>query len=323
MVDKFKIYIENYNLETKNYELGKQQIGEYSFTKIKHLLLDIPVLDHDTTLPITIATARFIFRRLSHDIFFFEENLILTVFQTPVDISHKNSKKHLFKINELKEIFQITKRIKKKKKLSLIVENDYSMCIFPIANIILIIIILLSNIENLFIVITLIWLVVFSSYCAIYNVIAIIKLKKNPQKIKLEYSLPIIDKIERIDISEMIVYCGQIGLFGFLVFYLLEYAYHYSIVLIVISFIAFIYLGVVILFFIDYFSEKSTKRFILKVLAYHIQHLRSLEAKQYYSQLAIALEKKRIITTGSFSKLISILLFLTSIIPVISFFLPR
>ncbi|MFX1259813.1 MAG: hypothetical protein ACFFAN_18330 [Promethearchaeota archaeon] len=321
MEEKFQVLIENYNLDSKSYELGKQYIAKFSLLELKKLLQSIPVYDSNNILPIQIITDRFIFRKLNSDFIFYEHNYKLTLFQTPLNLNLKKFNKYAFKIDEIEDIFQRTKNVKKKTNITHIINSDYSMSILPITNIIFIIIILFNIIADILIVITLIWLIIFSSYCAIYNMLSLVKFKKSPQKIKLEYSLPLIDKIEKIDISEIIVYAGQLALFGFLVMALLKFSLNFNVpLLIVILIVVIIYFGLLVLFIVDYFSIKSLKKFLLKIISIETQKSRNYDAKQYYLQLGVALEKKNIITAGSFPKLTSILLFLISMVPFISYF---
>ena len=78
----------------------------------------------------------------------------------------------------------------------------------------------------------------------------------------------------------------------------------------------------ILLFIIDYFTTNSLKKFLLKIISIETQKSQDFDTKQYYLQLGIAIEKKSIITAGSFPKLTSILLFLVSMIPIISYFYP-
>jgi len=321
MEENFKILIENYNLRTKSYELGKQEVLELNSPQLKILLKEIPVLDSEDFLSVQIVTENLILRKLSNDLYFYDDNHQLTIFQTPVDIDLTKFEEHLFKINEIEEILQIIKPIKKKSNIIRILNNDYSMIILPIANIFFIIIILLTRVSNALIIIILIWLIAFSAYCAIYDMISIIKVGKNPQKIKLEYIIPLIGKIEKIDISEIIVYIGQLGLLGFLVMYFLEFSFHFSIpLLIIIIIISFFYIGLISLFTLEYFSMRKIKRFLLKIVSYEIHKSLDIELKQFYLILSNILERKNIISAGSFPKFTSILLFLISIFPIITYF---
>ncbi|MFX1394967.1 MAG: hypothetical protein ACFFAH_15545 [Promethearchaeota archaeon] len=323
MEEKIHVLIENYNLESNSYELGKQDIKYFSLLELKSLLLKIPVYNSNSVLPIQIITDKFIFRKLSSNLFFFEDNYKHILFQTPVNLDLNKIENHQFKIDEIEEIFQITKRIKKKNKILQIINNDYSMLILPIANMILIFFLLFSGITDAPIIIVLIWLIIFSSYCAIHNLFSLIKIKKNPQKIKIEYSLPLIDKIEKIDISEIIVYAGQLALFGFLVMHFLQFSLNFNIsLIIIILIIVFFYFSLIVLFIIDYFTTNNLKKFLLKIISIETQKSQDFDTKRYYLQLGIAIDKKSIITTGSFPKLTSILLFLISIVPIISYFYP-
>ncbi|MFX1393027.1 MAG: hypothetical protein ACFFAH_05565 [Promethearchaeota archaeon] len=323
MEEKIQVLIENYNLESNSYELGKQYIKYFSLLELKSLLQKIPVYKSKKVLPIQIVTEKFILRKLSSNLFFYEDNYKPILFQTPINLDLNKFENHVFKIDEIEEIFQITKRIKKKSKILQFINNDYSMFILPLANIILIFILLFSGITDIPIIIVLIWLIIFSSYCAIYNLFSLIKIKKYPQKIKIEYSLPLIDKIEKIDFSEIIVYAGQLALFGFLVMHFLQFSLNFNIALIiVILIIVFFYFCLIVLFFIDYFTTNKLKKFLLKIISNETQKSQDFDTKRYYLQLGIAIEKRSIITAGSFPKLTSILLFLISMIPIISYFYP-
>ena len=321
--DKYKILIENYNLRTKRYELGKQHIKEWSLSTIKSFLKRIPIQDSKSVLPIQIITNNFLIRKISSDLFFYDDNYKFTLFQTPIDLDWNKLQDHIINIDDVDSIFHIDKKIKHKCSISHLINNDYSMSILPIANIFFLIYILISSAINVFILILLIWLIVFSSYCAFHNILSLVKIKRNPQKIKIEFRIPLLDKIERIDVSEIIVYAGQLALFGFLISYLLKFSIDYILPLgFIIIIIVSIYFGLVILFIIDYFSTNKLKNLLLKAVSVEIQRSRSIDSKQYYLQLAIAIEKKNIITAGSFPKFISILLFLISIFPIISYFYP-
>ena len=84
MEENFKVLIENYNLEKKSYELGKQEVLGLNSAQLKTLLKEIPVLDSEAFLPIQIVTENLILRKLSNDLYFYDDNHQLTIFQTPV-----------------------------------------------------------------------------------------------------------------------------------------------------------------------------------------------------------------------------------------------
>ena len=90
---------------------------------------------------------------------------------------------------------------------------------YVIASLLIALIIIFSQNANIIFVIFLIWINIFCIYSLSYGIVKLIILKRKPQRIRLEYSIPFINSFETVDISETIVLFGQFFLYGFIIIY--------------------------------------------------------------------------------------------------------
>lgn len=169
---------------------------------------------------------------------------------------------------------------------------------------------------NIVFVIFLIWINIFCVYSLGFGIKKLIKLKKEPQRIKLEYSIPYINSFETVNVSEMIIVFGQFFLNGFI----LIYGREFNIIDILVSVVMCIFLGLPLLNYINqYYYNREIKDLILQRLFNIIHNHLKGEEKQNHLRIAIILKEKPLLSSEKIPKFSTLFSLLLTFIPIISY----
>ncbi|MBA7674745.1 hypothetical protein ES703_82968 [subsurface metagenome] len=320
MEEAISILVENFNIEESKYEFGKQVVTEVTVPLLKEILNALP-FGKDVLIPPKITTDKVIIERMNEKYYWYEYNINFSYFMKRGIDEYGRLKRHTFKLEQLEKFFEKKEKSKVKKGFAVLrglIENFWYLIV--ILNIWFFIKLLLLELRkpnlNVVFLIFLIWLTIFCVYSLSYGIFNLIKLKKEPRKIKLEYSFPFDNSFETVDVSETIIVFGQFFLNGFTVIYEFELKFSDIVLLVIIL----ILLGIVIFTFLaEYTYNNNLKDLILQRLFWIIHnHLKGIE-KQSYMQIAIKLGEKPLISSDKiprFSTLFSVLL---TFIPIISY----
>ncbi len=187
---------------------------------------------------------------------------------------------------------------------------------YVIASLLIALIFIFSQNVNIIFLIFLIWIMIFCIYPLSYGIIKLINLKQEPQRIRLEYSIPFINSFETLDISETIVLFGQFFLYGFRIIY--------NTILSITDFfllsLSGLLLIVVVLSFGSnyYFNGKLKDFYYQRLLSIINNHLKG-EEKQYYLHIAIKLKEKPLVSSEKIPKFFTFFSILLTFIPIISY----
>ncbi|MFX1567985.1 MAG: hypothetical protein ACFFCV_06430 [Promethearchaeota archaeon] len=315
-----KILVENFNIKDLKYEFSGQDISEVTLPSLKNILKEISY-DQDVLFPPRIITNKLIITKHNQESYRVKDNKKISYFRD-FDINKKDERKgSIYTLDGLIHIINNSKR-PIWKKIFAIVLNFISKAWFTITwyNIIAFFILLVLEVYtpdvNIVVPIFLFWLLIFCFYSLYYGIYTMRKLRIDPQKIKLEYSIPFTNSFETINISEAIIVFGQFFLFGFTVIYRRELN-----VVTIIVFIAMVILLIfeILTFIRNYTGNKTLKSKSLQNL-YKIvyNHLEENE-KQVYLQIAIALEKKQLLSSQKIPKFLTLFSLLLTFIPIIAY----
>jgi len=314
--------VENFNTETKKYEIGKQQILDASFQEIKDLLTQIPSRkDNLDLIPARIVSKEHIFSKFDDSYYYFEDNYSFSLFIS--SSLYTNRVRGLkFKMEDFDKIVTRSKKSKAVKIRNIISYTvDRLWLLFPIVNILFLVNIISAEIKkvdaNLIIIFFLSWLIAFCGYTIIFCINKFKKFRKNPQKILIKFDFPLLDFFTTLDASEFTIIIGQIFLYLFAVFYDANFSlfeiFYYSIVPISLipnsqSFIK------------KYKRNKNLKEVFQQVLLRKIHSELKPREKQYYLQLAVLFKNKPLISAEKIPKLFTLLSVLLTFIPVVTYF---
>ncbi len=318
--NKIKILVENFNYETEKYELGKQDIFFASIREIERILTQIPsIKEIKASIPVRIVSKDFIFLKFNDNTYYYEPNLSFSLFI--IDSQFTNIK-YQFKLEELQDI--ITKSKKSKfdkfgKVSSIIIDNLW--LVLPITNTIALIRIILSEISkqvaNLIIVSFMFWLISFCIYSVIYGIRIFNKFRNNPQKIIVQYDIPLLDSFSTLNVSEFIIIAGQIALIIFADFYEAKFT-----IFDIIKYFC---------FFLSIFSKtwgfskaykrnRALKEFNIQLLLYKMQTELKSSEKQYLLYITSLIKRKPLTSVEKIPKFISLFSILLTFIPIITYF---
>jgi hypothetical protein len=314
--------VENFNAETKKYELGKQQIFDASFQEIKDLLTQITSIKESLGLiPARIVSKEHIFSKLDDSNYYFENNYSFSLLIAP-SLYTDRVRGHMFKIEDFDKI--VTKS-KKSKGVKITNITSYVLdrlwLAFPILNIITLIKIILAEIKkgevNFIIISFMFWLIAFCVYSIIFSINKFIKFHKNPQKILIRFDFPLLNFFNTLDASEFTIITGQIAIILFTGFYDASFSLwdiiYYS--CISISLISNIYS-----FIKNYKRNKNFKEVFQKLLFNKIHSDLKTSEKQYYLQLAVLFKNKPLISVEKIPKFFTLLSVLLTFIPIATYF---
>lgn len=321
-VETFEILVENFNTETKKYELGKQQIFSASFQEIKDILTQIPSRkDNLDLIPARIVSKEHIFSKFDDSYYYFEDNYSFSLFITPplYSIRVRGLK---FKMEDFDKIVTRSKKSKAVKITNIIsYVIDRLWLTFPFVNILLLVNIIFAEIQkgdsNLIIMSFMFWLIAFCVYSIIFSINKFKKFRKNPQKILIKFDFPLLDFFNTLDASEFTIVTGQIALFLFAVFYDANFSFfeisYYSIVSISLIFDTYRFIK-------NYKRNKNLKEVFQQLLLRKIHSELKPSEKQYFLQLAVLLKNKPLISVEKIPKFFTLLSVLLTFIPIVTYF---
>ncbi len=314
-VRKYKILLENYNTKTKNYELGKQEIFRISLLNLKSLLKEIPF--EFAWFPVRIITDNFIITKESSEECKFISNNRL--------YEYESSKILINKIES-----ELEKRDKKEQEISkspkyrsLLSDLDKSIFLFllPIFSIII-----FGLIENIFILSITIWATIFNIYSIGFFIDSCLKLKKNPQKIKIEYANLFINMFDTENKTHLLILLSMLYLTTFnILLYTIYFAsepffYHFFLIFFIVN----VLFDIFALFFMCISLRrivnliKERKSLIIQSLFQYIQmHADTWDAKNFFYQQISELEKKPNVSFGLFPKMLALFTVIITITPLL------
>ncbi len=314
--------MENFNVETKKYELGKQQMIDASFQEIKDLLTQIPPLkDNLGSIPVRIVSKEYIFSKLDDSNYYFESNYYFSFFITP-PWNTMTGRGFWFKIEDFDKIVYRSKKSKVVKITNIIFRLiDRFWLIIPILNILILVRIILAEINkveaNFIIISFMFWLIAFCVYSIIYGINKFKKFRKNPQNILIRYDFPLLDFFNTLDASEFTIITGQIALIMFTGFYNANFSlsdiFYYSSVSIILIPNTYDFIK-------NYKRNKNLKEVFQQLLFYKIHSDLKPSEKQYYLQLAVLFKNKPLISVEKVPKLFTLLSVLLTFIPIVTYF---
>ncbi len=320
MEEKIKVLIENFNIKESKYEFGKQVITKLTLPLLKELLKELP-FDEIVLIPPRVITDKLIIRRKSYNSYFYLYNENSSFFRNKKRHLYEKIEDQTFELTEFDDFFKI-KKISYLKKLTMVLESmlDRFWLLYFITNIYFFIELLIQELNNqdanIIFLIFLIWIIIFCFYSFSYGIIKLINLKRKPQGIRLDYSIPFINSFETIDISETIVLFGQLILSGFTIIYdkILSVNDFFLLSLIILLLII-----VLLTFGSDYyFNGKSRDMYYQMLLSIINNHLEG-EERHFYLQVAIKLKEKPLISSEKIPKFITFFSILLTFIPLISY----
>ena len=314
--------MENFNTDTKEYELGKQQMLNASIQEIKVLLTQIPSRkDNLDLIPARIVSKEHIFSKFDDSYYHYEDNYSFSLFIS-TSLYTDRVRGHKFKIEDFDNI--VTKS-KKSKVVNITNYISYGLdrlwLLLPIAIIYVLVKIILAEIKkedaNLIIMPFMFWLIAFCVYSIIYSIKKFKKFRKNPQKVLIRYDFPLFDFFNTLDASEFIIITGQFALFFFASFYnanfsLSEIIYYSCVSITLIS--------NTYSFIKNYKRNKNFKEFFQQILLRKIHSEVKPSEKQYYLQLAVLLKNKPLISVEKIPKFFTLLSVLLTFIPIVTYF---
>jgi len=314
--------VENFNAETKKYELGKQQMLNASFQEIKVLLTQIPsIKDSLGLIPARIVSKEHIFSKSNDSYYYFEYNYSFSLLIAPTLYTDR-IRGHTFKIEDFDKIVTRPKKSKGVKTTNIIfyVLNRLWLA-FPILSIITLSKVILAEIKkgevNFIIMSFMFWLIAFCVYSIIFSINKFIKFHKNPQKILIRYDFPLLNFFNTLDASEFTIITGQIAIILFTGFYdanisLWDIIYYSGISISLISSTC--------SFIKNYKRNKNLKEVFQQLLLLKIHSDLKPSEKQYYLQLAVLFKNKPLISVEKVPKLFTLLSVLLTFIPIVTYF---
>jgi len=321
MEEKISALIENFNTEELKYELGRQEIKDLSIPELRNLLDSLPIHE-DGVLLTRIITKKYIFMRINEDLFACNPNQSLSFFKEYKKESHKSRE---FRHEDLENILYSTKPkkslIRRVREILHFIYNK-SWFIFPILSIIIFISLIIQEINkpsiNLVFITFLLWIIIFCIYSLSYGIFKTIKIWRNPQKIKIEYSLPFLNLVESINISESIIAFGQFFIFLISTYLIGDLDLIVIILLIILS----------ISFGILLFSEVMLYYIFKKNKWIYTQQLKNLvnnklqgNDRLYYFQIVKIFEDQPIIVSEKIPSFYTIFSILITFTPIIAYIL--
>ncbi len=320
MEKTFKVLVENFDIRELKYEFGKQVITKLTLTSLKELLEKLP-FDETVLIPPRIITDKLIIRRKSYNSYFYLYNDNSSFFRNKKRHIYEKIEDQTFELTEFDDFFKIKKK-SFLKKLTTVLESllDRFWLLYFITNMYFFIELLIQELNNqnanIVFLIFLIWIIIFCIYSFSYGIIKVINLKRKPQGIKLDYSIPFINSFKTIDISEPIVLFGQLILSGFTIIYdtILSVNDFFMLSLIILLLII-----VLLTFGSDYYFTGRHKDLYYQTLLSTINNHLEGEERHYYLQVAIKLKEKPLISSDKIPKFITFFSILLTFIPLISY----
>ena len=314
--------MENFNAETKKYELGKQQILDASFQEIKDLLTHFPSRkDNIDLIPARIVSKEHIFSKFDDSNYYLEDNYSFSLFISP-PLYINRVRGHKLKIEDFDKIATRSKKSRFFKISNIIIYiYDKIWLMFPITNIFAFVKIISAEIKkgdsNLIIISFMFWLIAFCVYSIVFSIYKFEKFRKNPQKIIIRLDFPLLDFFNTLDASEFTIITGQIALFLFTCFYdpsfSLSEKYFFSFVLIFLILNTYNFIK-------NYKWNKILKDVYQRLLFYKIHSDLKPSEKQYYLQLAVLFKDKPLISVEKIPKFFTLLSVLLTFIPIVTYF---
>lgn len=321
-IKEIKILLENFNSETEMYELGKQEIFSTSIQETEKILTQIPsITETKTSIPARIVLEDFIFLKFDDSYYYYETNLSFSLFI--VDTQFTSMKRgFLFKIEDFRNILTKSKK-SKFNKIDKVTSQivDKLWLVFPITNTIALIKIIFDEISssaaNLIIMSFIFWLISFCVYSVIYGIMKFKNFHNNPQKIIIQYDIPLLDFFNTLDASEFIIIASQIALILFVDVYdanftILDLIYYCSII--TSSFLK------ITSFRKAYKRNKALKETFLQLLLSQVQTEPNSSEKQYLLYIASLFKDKPLLSVEKIPKFISLFSILLTFIPIITYF---
>ncbi len=320
MEDAITILVENFNINELKYEFGKQVITKLTLPLLKELLKELPY-DENVLIPPRIITDKLIIERRNEESYFYMFNDNSSYFMNRKHTKSEKIKKFFFELEDFDDFFEIKEKSYLKKIITVLEGMlDRYWFIYFIFNIFFFIELLIQELNNqnanIIFLIFLIWIVIFCIYSLSYAIIKLINLKREPQRIKLEYSIPFINSFETVDISETIVLFGQFFLYGFSIIYDQNLSIGDFVMLIVIALVLII---VILMFGSDYYFNGKHKDLRYQRLLYIINSHLEGEDRQYFLPIAIKLKEKPLISSEKIPKFFTFFSILLTFIPIISY----
>lgn len=320
-----KIRIDHYNLTKNKYEEYHQELADMTLDELIELLHKIPQKDDFPNNPVNIITEDFIFLKTT------EENIRIVPnitgfmfipqlgdpFEEEKIFSHKPVKYNINN-NDLRSF--ISKGADYKTSRGSIYRNLFLNGFFPCINIILIIITILIINLNIGIIIS--FSVLFS--LSLFNLAYITKqtYKKPVLFRKLKYEILILDKLKPIDISHTVLSLSQCFYFIIFIifsFYLDNPLYQNILWSIMILSSVFLFRRVIsgyVLIKLLYLRAKLAKDLIQEsILSNYYDD--KVKEKNFYLSLYILVKSEKLIKFGLLSKLITIITFAFTLIPIL------
>ena len=319
-METIKVLIENYNRKSKRYELGKQEICDITANELRNLLIDFPC--DNNKIPAKVITDSYIFSKTSKNTFMYQYN-------------HRNSilyfynplyrKQHKFKLKYLDTILNQPKLSSYEKFIYVF---QYIYCfggfMFPILNIIILgkfFIIeiqknILYKINNLLVIAFFSWLLIFCLYSLYYFINEVINLKNNPQKIKTEYCIPILNNFEIFDLSGAIIFLSNFS------FVLIIQLYSTFLDIIILLTLYLFILSLACFFLYSILRENNTlKEKYLKYLYKEIQNADKFNYRLFLYNFTVLIKTRPKYNLKNIPKFLSFLSFFIVVLQVCYYFL--
>jgi len=319
MEETTQILVENFNIKDLKYEFGKQNLTEVTISSLKKILKELP-FGKDVLIPPRIITDKLIIEKRGDDSYFFRNNYKTSYFMSDKETNWEKEFGYGFTLQELEDLFKKKEESSNLKKISLFIQStlDRLWILYIFFNIFFFIGQLNQELNkqnlNIVYVIFLIWINIFCVYSIGYSIKKLVKLKKEPQRIKLEYSIPFINSFETVDVSEIIIVIGQFFLYGFTHIYGLNFFNLFLLVVVCIL------LVIPLLYYKNefYFNSKSKDLVLQRLFSIIHNHLEGNE-KQTYLQVSIVLKEKPLLSSEKIPKFFTLFSILLTFIPIISY----
>lgn len=341
--------ITNYNFEKNRYELGKEEIKIFNKNEFTKFLESLPIQmyykngyeifkDNYKYFQIEIYTEKLRFIKDG------EATCSVSITRLPIQFIHYWTEKGKVPIDviasmlfdksdsiEIRDIFDnnyvlVEKKIKKKEEegtnimrysrlfISVSIYVIYSFIIFMLLYVPIRFFATISPFSLAF----WIWLLSLTPV-NIYTILYKRKLSKESKKTQIKYSIPILDHYVATDFSKWVI--NIIFTYGTLLLVIplliMNLTNDDAEVLLVLCCLIFAgYVVNIIFIVIMYIASRETKDEILEsLLKYMQQENLTWSEKQYYLYICVEFKKKKVFSTGYYSKIYTILTLLFSIIP--------
>lgn len=320
-----KIRIDHYNLKKHKYEKYHQELVDFTLDELIELFRELTKKDDFPDNPVNVITRDFVFLKKTDDIIRIVPNItgfsfipqMGDPFMEEKIFGHKSVE---YDINDTALRSYILKGIAYKTSERSIIRNLLLTGFFPLINIVLIV--YTFSIFNLNLGINICFGVLL--FLSIFNLVSIIRntFKKPFQFKKLKYELLILEKLKPIDISQLILsvsQCFYLIIFTVFSFYINNPLYRDIIWITLVLSFGFLLRNVSLGFYLIkalYLRARIAKELIQnRILSNYYND--NINEKSHYLSLYNLMESKRLIKLGLLTKLITIITFSFTLIPIL------